>query len=488
MTKEILINVEPREKRVAVVEDSKLYNFFIERPDQKTLVGNIYKGRIETIVKSIGAAFVDIGLEKKGFLYLSEAFDLEVDLEDNSHQVKDQPREFKAGQEIIVQVVKEPFGTKGPRLTSHVSIPGRYLVIMPQDTHKGISRKIENDKERARLRVLLSELKLPKDIGFIVRTASEGKSKKDLQKDTHFLQKLWRSILKNSTKLPTPSLIYEEYDVVLRIVRDSFTEDVTRLIIDSKYEFKRVHRFISTFLSHLKKRVEWYKQPTPLFEQRRIEEQIDRIYGSTIFLKCGGYIIIEPTEGLVVVDVNSGRFKKKMKQEDMAFTVNSEAAAEIARQLRLRDLGGIIVIDFIDMSKDGHRRAVMNKLKRALSFDHAKTDISGMSKLCLVEMTRERTHGTVESLSYETCPHCLGKGKVKSTATLAIAALKEIKNGLKKLSRNAREVNIYLPPKVADRLFNEDKQHIAALQKQFRKRINIIASCELSAGESRIVS
>ncbi|PIQ89008.1 MAG: hypothetical protein COV72_05035 [Candidatus Omnitrophica bacterium CG11_big_fil_rev_8_21_14_0_20_42_13] len=486
MSKEILVNIEPQEKRVVVVEDGRICDFYIERPDKKPLVGNIYKGRIDSIVKSIGAAFVDIGLVKKGFLYLSEAFDLEVEFDTNGHKNGGVAREFKEGQEILVQVVKEQFGTKGPRLTSHISIPGRYLVVMPQDAHHGISRRIEDDKERVRMRALLNELKLPKDIGFIVRTASQGKSQRELQRDAHFLLKLWRSILKNTSRKKAPSLVYEEYDVVLRVVRDSFGEDVNKLIIDSKYEFKRVYRFISTFLSHLKKRVEWYRQPMPLFEHKHVEEQIDKIYEAKIFLKCGGYIIIEPTEGLVVVDVNSGRFKKKTGQEDMAFTVNIEAAVEIARQLRLRDLGGIIVIDFIDMSRDAHRRAVMSKLKYALSFDHAKTDILGMSKLCLVEMTRERTHQAVESVSYVTCPHCAGKGKVKSAATLSILALKELKKKLKAGGRQIREVDIYLPPQIAERLQGDDRRHLLKLEKDFKKKINVIASREMAGEELRI--
>lgn len=487
MAKEILINIEPQEKRVAVVEGGVLSDFYIERPGQKPLVGNIYKGRIDSIVSSIGAAFVDIGLAKKGFLYLSEAEDLEADLEDIKPKNVKAAKEFKVGQEILVQVVKEQFGTKGPRLTAHISIPGRYLVLMPQDGRRGISRRIEGEAERRRLRSLLNELKLPDNIGVIVRTASLGKNKREFQKDIHFLLQLWRSVSKESLREPAPSLVYEEYDVVLRIVRDSFSEDIDKLLIDSKYEFKRVYRFVASFLPHLKRKIEWYRQNQPLFEAKSIEEQIDKIYAPKIYLKCGSYIVIEPTEGLVVVDVNSGSFKKKLRQEDMAFLVNSEAAAEIARQLRLRDLGGIIVIDFIDMPYERERRQILDKLRSALSFDHAKTDILGMSKLCLVEMTRERTHRTIESLSYETCPSCSGRGKVKSAATLAISALKDLKQKLKLTPRQIREATVYLAPKVAERLVNEDKEHVVNLEKYFRKRIKIIASSDVGIGEVRIM-
>ncbi|MFQ5680764.1 MAG: ribonuclease E/G [Candidatus Omnitrophota bacterium] len=487
MSKDILINIEPQEKRVAVLQDGVLTDFYIERPEHKSLVGNIYKGRIESIVKSIGAAFVDIGLSRKGFLYLSEAQDLEADLDNNGGSATNNQREFRAGQEILVQVVKEPFGNKGPRLTSHISIPGRYLVIMPQDAHRGISRRIEDDKERRRLRGLLKELKLPDNLGFIVRTVSQGRGSKELQRDAHFLLKLWRSILKASKRGAAPSLVYAEYDVVLRVVRDSFTEDVHKLIIDSKYEFKRVYRFVSTFLSHLKKKVEWYRGDDTLFGRRDVERQIEKIYAPRVFLKCGGHIVIEPTEGLVVVDVNSGRFKKKLRQEDMAVAVNTEAAAEIARQLRLRDLAGIIVVDFIDMAEDKHRRLILNKLKFALSFDHARTDVLGMSRVCVVEITRERTHRAVESISYETCPCCGGRGKVKSAATLAIAALKQLKQKLRGLPRQAREVSVYLPPKVADRLMKDDRQHLRDIEKQFRRRVNIVPYVGCAMEEVRIL-
>lgn len=486
MSQEILINVEPQEKRIAVIENGVLGDFYIERTGEKPLVGNIYKGRIDSIVTSIGAAFVDIGLEKRGFLYLSEAEDLDFDSGDFNPKEYRREREFKVGQEILVQVVKEQFGTKGPRLTSHVSIPGRYLVLMPQDPHRGISRRIEDEAERKRLRALFGELDLPVDLGFITRTAGCGKTKKDFQKDANFLIKLWRGILKNSDRLPTPSLIYEEYDVILRVVRDSFTEDVNKLVIDSKYEFKRVYRFVAAFLPHLRKRIEWHRGTQPLFEHRGVEEEIDKIYEPKVFLKCGGYIVIEPTEGLVVVDVNSGRFKKKIEQEEMAFVVNGEAAIEIARQLRLRDLGGIIVIDFIDMLRDGHRRSVMDKLRSGLSLDHAKTDVLGMSKLCLVEMTRERTHRTIESVSYETCPHCAGRGKIKSARTLVISVLRKIKEELKAVPRRVRELNILVSPRMAQRLIAEDKQHVINLEKQFRKRINVIGSDDLGAEEVKI--
>jgi len=423
MSKEILVNIEPQEKRVALVQDGQLQEFYIERPQDRTIVGNIYKGKIEAVLPSLGAAFVDIGLPKKGFLYLSE---IEFAFESVDEPKAQKDKEIKKGQEVLVQVVKESFGTKGPRLSTHIGLAGRYLVIMPQDKQVGISRRIEDDIERRRLRQIFNELKLPKDVGFIVRTAACGKSKQELGRDAQFLYKLWKRLEKIVEQKKAPSLIYEEYDLTLRAIRDSFTEDVTKLIVDSKPEYYRIQNFMRTFLSYLAKKVEFYRGDD-LFAEKDIERQIARINESKVYLKSKAYLVIEPTEGLVVIDVNSGGFKKRFNQEETAFKVNTEAAIEAARQLVLRDLGGIIVIDFIDMEKEGHRREIFNILKKALSNDRAKYDILGISKFGVVEMTRERIHKTVQMLSFQTCPYCQGRGRVKSATTIAIYALKELR-------------------------------------------------------------
>ncbi|MCX5710730.1 MAG: ribonuclease E/G, partial [Candidatus Omnitrophica bacterium] len=293
-----------------------------------------------------------------------------------------------------MQVVKEGFGTKGPRLSTQIGLAGRYLVIMPGGSGAGISRRIEDDAERKRLRQLFSELKLPKDVGFIVRTAASGKSKLELMRDAQFLYKLWKRLEKTIGGKKAPALIYEEYDLSLRAIRDSFTDDVSKLLVDSKPEFYRIQNFMRTFLGYLRNKVELYKGDD-LFGDKDIERQISKTFESKVYLKSKAYLVIEPTEGLVVIDVNSGGFKKKLSQEDAAFKVNCDAAVESARQLALRDLGGIIVIDFIDMEKERHRREVLNVLKKALSLDKAKYDILGISKFGVVEMTRERVHKTV---------------------------------------------------------------------------------------------
>ena len=468
MSKEILINIEPQEKRAAIVDNGRLGEFYIERPQDKTIVGNIYKGKIEAVLSNIGAAFVDIGLPKKGFLYLSE---IESAFESTETE-KVSRREVKKGQEVLVQVVKESFGTKGPRLSCQIGLAGRYLVLMPQDNNVGVSRRIEDEEERRRLKRTLLELKLPKDAGFIVRTAAVGKSRQELLRDAKFLIKLWGRLKRIIQNKSAPSLIYEEYDLSFRVIRDSFTDDVDKLIVDSKPEYYRIVRFMKTFLSYLARKVELYRG-NDLFEDKDIERQINKIFESKVYSKSKAYIIIEPTEGLVVIDVNSGGFRKKIDQEETAFKVNCDAAAEIARQIRLRDLGGIIVIDFIDMEQDYHRREVLNILKKALSNDKAKYDIAGISRFGLVEMTRQRIHNTVSSLSYQNCPYCQGKGRVKSSLTMSIYCLRELKRFLK--GKALKEVNLTLNPSVVEEIL-KDKENLRYLEHRFRTKINLISN------------
>jgi len=469
MSKEILINSEIQEKRVAIVQDGQLLEFHIERPQDRTIVGNIYKGRIEAVMPSIGAAFVDIGLPKNGFLYLSE---IESAYESIEAPQQTPIKEVKKGQEVLVQVVKESFGTKGPRLSTQIGLAGRYLVIMPLEKQGGISRRIENEPERRRLRDIFKKLKLPDPVGFIVRTAASGRSEQELIRDAQFLYKLWKRLEKIAQEKKAPALVYEEYDLPLRAIRDSFTEDVTKLIVDSKPEFYRIQHFMRTFLSYLSRKVELYRGDD-LFGAKDVEKQINHIFESHVYMKSKAYLIIEPTEGLVVIDVNSGGFKKKVNQEEMAFKVNAEAAVEIARQLVLRDLGGIIVIDFIDMEREGHRRELLNILKNALSGDRAKYDILGISKFGIVEMTRERIHKTVQMLSFHPCPYCKGKGKLRSPQTLGIFALKELKRYLK--GKTLKQASLTLAPPVIDEIL-KDKEALRAIEHKYRIKINLISN------------
>ena len=480
MPKEILINVETQERRVAIANDGRLDEFYLERPQDKTIVGNIYKGIIDAVLPSIGAAFVDIGLAKKGFLYISEIEDAFEALD----RPVAKPSDIKKGQDVLVQVVKESFGNKGPRLSCHIGIPGRYLVLMPQDNQIGISRKIEDEVERRKLKTILSELKLPRNVGFIVRTAASGKTKQELQRDAQFLLKLWGRIEKTIQSSKPPALVYEEYDLTFRVIRDSFTDDVTKLIVDSKAEFYRIMRFMKTFLNYLTPKVSLYRGDD-LFINKDIERQINKIFETKVYMKSKAYIIIEPTEGLVVIDVNSGGFRKKINQEDAAFKVNCEAAIEIARQLVLRDLGGIIVIDFIDMEKEGHRREVLNVLKKAMSSDKAKYDILGISKFGVVEMTREKIHNTVQTLSFQPCPYCLGRGKIRSAVTMAIYAMKELRRFLKSAPSRANQANLALNPAVIEEVL-KDKAGIRTLEAKFKVKINLISNPSLHIEDVKI--
>jgi ribonuclease G len=472
MAKEILINASVQETRAAIVNNGVLEEFYIERPQDKTIVGNIYKGKIEAVMPSIGAAFVDIGLPKKGFLYLSEVETAFEALETPQAPV---PKEIKKGQDVLVQVVKESFGNKGPRLSSHIGIAGRYLVLMPVDGQGGVSRRIESDEERKRLKEILKEIKFPQKVGFIVRTAAEGRNKQELTRDATFLYKLWERMEKTIHSKPAPSLIYEEYDLSFRVIRDSFTDDVVKMWVDTKPEFYRIKHFMRTFLRHLSRKVDIYRGED-LFEEKGVERQIERLFETKVYLKSKAYLIIEPTEGLVVIDVNSGGFRKRVEQEEAAFKVNCEAAEEVAHQLKLRDLGGIIVIDFIDMEKEGHRREVYNVLKRALSKDKAKYDILGISKFGLVEMTRERVHNTVQSLSSQMCPYCQGKGKVKSPLTVAISGMKALTRSAKQ--HQGKEITLTGHPSVVDEILKE-KNAVCSIERRFKAKINLIPNPSL---------
>ncbi|HNQ51460.1 MAG TPA: Rne/Rng family ribonuclease [Candidatus Omnitrophota bacterium] len=487
MAREILVNVEHQEKRVVIVNDGRIEEFYIERPGDKTIVGNIYKGTIEAALASINGAFVEMGMAKKGFLYMTE-IESGYEFEDSQphHPQPHQPQRrstpgklaggIKKGQEVLVQVVKESFGTKGPRLSCHIGIPGRYLVIMPLENQVGISRRIENVEERRRLRQILVDAQLPKDIGFIVRTVAVGKSKNELVRDANYLIKTWRRIEKQVQRMRPPSLVYGELDLVLRVIRDSFSEDVHKLIVDSKPEFYRIHKFMNdSFMGHMRRKVEFYRG-NDLFGDKDIERQITKVFETKVYMKSKAYIIIEPTEGLVVIDVNSGGFKERIDQEDAAFKINCEAAVEIAHQLRLRDLGGIIVVDFIDMEREGHRREVLRVLRNALDQDRAKYDILGISKFGLVEMTRERVHNTVHTMAFQACPYCSGRGKVKSPLTMSIFVVKELRRFLQ--GKQLRQVEVSVHPVVADEIA-KDKEILRQVERRYRVRVTLTPNSAL---------
>ncbi len=486
MAKEIFINVTPYEKRVAVVSGKLMEEFYIERSDSVNLVGNIYKGRVEAVLPGMGAAFVEMGLEKNGFLYVDdvvtgissyESFAGEADEEymEKAQKTKGSvsiEKALKKGDEVVVQVVKEPISTKGARLTTHISIPGRFLVLMPFDNHIGISKRIEDKAERDRIRKILEGMKLPKDIGFVVRTAAVGVGERDFFREAHSLMGLWRHIKEKARRAKPSQLIHKEYGVVLRVVRDIFTSDFSKLEIDSRDEFKSIMRFLRIYAPHLRSRVRLYRGNVPIFEKFDVERLIEKIYSRIVNLKSGGYLIFDETESLVAIDVNSGKFVGKRNLEDTAFKTNMEAAQEVPRQLKLRDIGGIIIIDFIDMEFPQHRKTVFKTLERALEDDKAKTNILNISSIGLVEMTRQRARKSIEGKSYQKCPYCSGRGTVKSIATMGIEVLRKVEKTL--AQTKAREVFVSLNPEVAAYLSKPERAMFESLEKRFRKTIRVI--------------
>lgn len=497
MGKEILINVEPQEKRLAILENKILEEFSVERIGEKRLVGNVFKGRVSTVVPAVKAAFVSLGLEKNGYLYLADIVGLGMDFESLDKEEEElkppkgiQPYQsidqlVKKGQEVLVQITKEPFGTKGARLTTHISLPGRYIVLLPFDRHLGISRRISDDKERARLKEILRGLEVPKEMGVIIRTAGTGQSKRELGRDLKYLLGIWRKIKIGAAKKVSPAQLHEEYDLTLRVARDYLTEDVEKLIIDNRDEYRKIQHFLSAVAPHLRAKVELYEGDIPLYDRKMIEKEVEKIFERKVPLKCGGHIVIEPTEGLVAIDVNSGKFTEKKSLEETAFAVNMEAAREVARQIRLRDLGGIIVIDFIDMMQAGHRRKVFEALNDSLRRDKAKTDVSPLSEICLVEMTRQRMRRSVESMSFRECPYCQGKGLIKSVSTVSIQALRKVKKYLKETKK--KQVELHVNPEVTSRLFNEDRQAIEAIEHIFHARIIVKADPLLHVEEIKLI-
>jgi len=497
MNKQILINIEAQEKRVAILEGNSLEEFYVERIDQPKLVGSIYKGKVDAVLPGMDAAFVKLGLEKNGFLHASDVMERPSDYDDLIEEMKDIPRSktrmplpkienlLRKNDRILVQIVKEPMGTKGPRLTTHISLPGRFLVLVPYESHIGISKKISQHAERHRIRKMLESLRIPKGVGVIVRTVAAGCTRHQLAGEIKYLLKLWNEIRSKEKTVDAPSLIHQEYDLVLRVVRDLFSSDVRTLIVDSKDEYKKIFHFVRFFLPNLRMRLKLYKGATPLFERYGIEKEVARLYENRIYLKKKGYIVIEQTEGMVAIDVNTGGFVGKKDLEETVLATNLEAARQVARQIRLRDIGGIIVIDFIDMESREHRQQVFNELTSALKRDKARTKVLGISTLGLVEMTRQRMRRSVESISYKICPYCGGRGSVKSVVTMSIEVKRKLERILKEKPR--RQLALYAHPDVIKNLLTQDRSSISYLENRFRSRIALRENPKLHIEDLKIV-
>ena len=482
MKQEILITLDANEKQVAILEGGRLEEFYIERADELRMFGNIYKGIVKSVVPGIGAAFVDLGTKKDGFLYVTDALKSPLDLEaeygetqsrlrDNDFRSKRIQDVLKVGQEVIVQVVKEPIRNKGPRLTTHFSIPARYLVMIPGAEKVGVSRRIEDRLERERIRKALSGISRPKGAGFIVRTAGEGKGEREFQRDIRYLAGAWERVQKEIGRRKAPSLIHREADLVERVTRDYLTEEGTTIVVDQPEIFHRARRFCQVYLPGQRIDLSHYRDKVPLFEKYNIEKEIERTFQKTVMLKSGGHIVIEQTEGLVAIDVNTGKFTGRRNLEETVYQTNLEAAWEIARQLRLRDVGGIIIIDFIDMERAEHRRELFRSLKEAVRKDRAKTNIVQMSELGLVEMTRQRIRPSLESAVYDPCPYCEGKGMVKSATTMAIQTVKEIRKAVG--NSRSKVFNVYVHPRVAERLLHQEKKAVQHIEQTSHSRVVI---------------
>jgi ribonuclease G len=475
------------------MEDGQLAEFLIERKADMGVAGNIYKGKVARVLPGMQAAFVDIGMDKAGFLHASDFYSEpedvpligsagdEVEFEEPprrtpSHRLPLE-KQISRGEEILVQVAKDPLGTKGARVTSHVSLPGRYMVFMPGTKHIGISRRIESEEERKRLKEIAQSLKSDEG-GFILRTACEGRSKREIQRDLSFLTKLWLRIQKKSATAPAPSLIHQDLDLIMRAIRDFFSTDTAQVVIDAPKDHRRIIDFVQNFMPRLKSKIVLYSDKTPLFEQHGIEEKIAKALERRVWLRSGGYIIIERTEALTAVDVNTGRFVGKRNQEETILKTNLEATQEVVRQLRLRNVGGIIIIDFIDMEKEANRKKVYDALKEALKRDKARTNILKISELGLVEMTRQRTRESLENQLLRACPHCDGRGKIKSAPTVAYEVLREIKR--QQLDGDAdRNIVVRMHPDVANFLYDEKNNSLENLEHEINRRIIIKASQDL---------
>lgn len=477
MKKRMLINVaDEEESRVAIVEDGILEEFTIETSSKEQIKGNIYNGVIVKVEPSLQAAFVDYGGNRHGFLPIGEIHARWFNGDGKSAEDRERrPRiqdVLQRNQRVIVQVVKEELGTKGASLSTYISLPGRYLVLMPEsETSGGISRKIEDEEERRKLKEIVTQLEPPPNMGIIVRTAGLNRNKAELQRDMAYLQRLWASIEDKSQQSPAPALIYREQDLVIRSIRDYFTPDIQEVLVDDREVYYRARDFFQAVMPRYHGRVKLYREKKPLFAKYQLEEQLETVYSHKVNLKQGGSIVIDQTEALVAIDVNSGRATREKTIEETAFKTNMEAAQEVARQLRLRDLGGLIVIDFIDMRNAKHNQEIEKTLRQAVKRDKARTQVARISQFGLLELSRQRLKPTILEGNYQSCPHCEGSGLVRSTVAFALSVLRQIRAEAAKDTLAA--VNAQLPMDVAFYLLNQKRKEIAQLEEEYNLTLNL---------------
>ncbi len=467
MRKEIIVNATPLETRVALVEDGSLTEIFIERESNRGTVGNVYKGRVTKVLPGMQSSFVDIGLERDAFLYVSDHFGSMEEyerfwgMEEGSTNGEEGGRQarrghiedvLKEGQEVLVQVSKESIAAKGARVTSYVSLPGRFLVLMPSVDYVGVSRKIDSDKERRRLKQIVAELKKD-NYGWIVRTEGVRKGREEFEADMAYLRSLWEETRRRAERVSAPALVHRDLDLVCRVLRDMFGAEFERVLIDSEPVYRQALEFINAVQPAMARRVQLYTRPTPIFEEFGIESELENALKSRVWLKSGGCIVINQTEALVAIDVNTGKYVGKRRLEDTVLKTNLEAVHEVCRQLRLRDLGGIIVVDLIDMEEHKNRRKVQETFEEALRNDRARTKLLQISEFGLVEITRQRTKKSLGHLLTQACPYCLGSGHIRSVETLCLDIQREMEKLLP--SMEGTEILLRVHPDVARRLERE---------------------------------
>ena len=503
MYKKIVINVADHETRVALLEDRNIAELFIERGDASDIAGNIYKGRVQRVLPGMQAAFVDIGLKQAAFIYVTDVIggnyspiedflnndnDTEEGIPYNPYMSstrRDRQIEelITEGQEVMVQAAKAPMGSKGARLTTHISLPGRFLVLMPSSEHIGISRRIEDDTERNRLKATVESAR-ENTFGYIVRTAAEGVQEEKLKYEMGFLNNLWESIQQKYPTAPAPFLLHKEVAISLRAVRDLLLHEAEKLIIDSRSGYESILKFLDEFMPSLKESVEFYEGLEPIFDSFNLEADISRALKKKVWLKSGGYIVIEHTEALVAIDVNTGRYVGKHNLEETILKTNLEAVKEIAYQIRLRDIGGIIIIDFIDMEKKSNQEKVFNALKEALKKDRSKTHVLPISELGLIQMTRKRIRKPLTRMLCEPCFYCDGEGYLISKQTICYNIFREI-------LRESRDmigvkVSLRVNPKIAELLYGEESHIIVAVEQMIGRQIVIYPDPKLHMEEFNI--
>jgi ribonuclease G len=500
--KELVINAESLETRIAVQENGRLEEFTIERTTEERLVGSIFKGKVRNLEDGLKAAFVDIGFEKNAFLHywdIVPSIDSSVEVVERAESKrrdrpritnKDIPRIYPPGSEIIVQVTKGPIGTKGPRVTTNLTLPGRYLILLPNSDQSGISRKIENPEERQRLKKILREINIPEGMGVIMRTAGEGQQKRYFILDLALLMDQWKEIQQKIKSGPPASCVFQEPDLIERTVRDFLTEDVARVVVDSAAAYDRMRAIISRVSTRAANKVKLYNEHRPIFDHFNISRQLENAFSRQVHLKSGGYIVIDETEALVAIDVNTGRHKGSRDQESTILRVNQEAAEEICRQLRLRNMGGLIVLDFIDMKSRRDQQSVYQRIKEGLRRDKAKTHVLPISQLGLMEMTRQRHSESVRSAVYDDCPYCKGRGKVKSAITMSVEIQRKLNEILKKRSRDESDfqLRIAVHPTVLERLRTEDEKLIIEMEKRYFGKLSFRPEPTFHAEQFKIVN